>query len=109
MTPSGSFHGSKRETCVSSGRSTSIPNWSTMYAASSAERAMFFGASGSMAGGQMNDCGSPATSCGTYWRRWKIAASYLRSDGTMKSRTSGFGVERSMWQRQIHCARESGQ
>ena len=53
MTPSGSFHGSKRETCVSSGRSTSIPNWSTMYAASSGESAMFFGASGSIAGGQM--------------------------------------------------------
>ena len=54
ITPSGSFHGSKRETCVSSGRSTSIPNWSTMYAASSGESAMFFGASGSIAGGQMN-------------------------------------------------------
>ena len=36
-----------------SGRSTSMPNWSTMYAASSAESAMFFGASGSIAGGQM--------------------------------------------------------
>ncbi len=53
MTPSGSFHGSKREICVSIGRSTSIPNWSTMYAASSAESAMFFGANGSIAGGQM--------------------------------------------------------
>ena len=41
-----------------SGRSTSIPNWSTMYAASSAERAMFFGASGSIAGGQMYAGGS---------------------------------------------------
>ena len=54
ITPSGSFHGSNRETCVSSGRVTSIPNWSTMYAASSGDNAMFFGASGSIAGGQMN-------------------------------------------------------
>jgi hypothetical protein len=53
MTPSGSFHGSKRDTCVSKGRSTSMPNWSTMYAASSGDSAMFFGASGSIAGGQM--------------------------------------------------------
>jgi hypothetical protein len=78
-----------------SGRSTSIPNWSTMYAASSPERAMFFGASGSIAGGQMYAGGRPAAS-GTYWRRWKIAASCREIDGTRKSITSLFGVERSM-------------
>ena len=51
-----------------------IPNWSTTYAASSAESAMFFGVSGSIAGGQMKASCS-ATSSGTYSLRWKIAAS----------------------------------
>ena len=74
MTPIGSFHGSKRDTWVISGRSTSIPNWSTMYAASSGDSAMFFGASGSIAGGQITQVGS-ASARGTYSRRWKIAAS----------------------------------
>ena len=53
MTPSGSFHGSKRETWHISGRSTSMPNWLQTYDASSGESAMFFGASGSIAGGTM--------------------------------------------------------
>ena len=74
MTPSGSFQGSKRETCVNSGRLTSIPNWSTMYVASSRESAMFFGASGSIAGGHMYASGRPSER-GTYSWRWKIAAS----------------------------------
>jgi hypothetical protein len=50
---------------VRSGRVTSIPNWSTMYAASSAERAMFFGASGSIAGGQMNALAATSAFAGT--------------------------------------------
>ena len=45
--------GSKRDTWVISGRSTSMPNCSHTYAASSGDSAMFFGASGSMAGGTM--------------------------------------------------------
>ena len=53
MTPSGSFHGSKRETWQISGRSTSMPNCWQTYDASSGESAMFFGASGSIAGGTM--------------------------------------------------------
>jgi hypothetical protein len=104
MTPRGSFQGSNRETCVRSGRSTSIPNWSTMYEASSGESAMFFGARGSMAGGQMYAGGSPGASSGTYCRRWKIAPSYLHMDGRRKSRTSRFGSDRSMWHRQIQSA-----
>ena len=74
ITPSGSFQGSKRETCVRSGRSTSMPNWSTMYAASSGESAMFFGCSGSIAGGQIATVARPSA-CGAYSRMWKIDAS----------------------------------
>ena len=51
-----------------------MPNWSTMYAASSGDSAMFFGASGSIAGGQMYAGGSPAR-VGAYSGRWKIVAS----------------------------------
>ena len=36
-----------------SGRSTSIPNWLQTKAASSGEKAMFFGESGSIAGGMI--------------------------------------------------------
>ena len=36
-----------------SGRSTSMPNWWQTKAASSGEKAMFFGDSGSIAGGMM--------------------------------------------------------
>src|SRR5919205_1745802 len=53
ITPIGSFHGSKRDTWHISGRSTSMPNWSHTNAASSGDSAMFFGDSGSMAGGTM--------------------------------------------------------
>ena len=53
MTPSGSFQGSKRETWQIIGRVTSIPNCRQTYVASSCDRAMFFGASGSIAGGTM--------------------------------------------------------
>jgi hypothetical protein len=79
----------------------SIPNWSTMYAASSEESAMFFGASGSMAGGQMYAGGSPVG--GTYSCRWKTVASYAQIIGLRKLMISGFGSDRSMWQRQIQC------
>ncbi len=51
--PHGSFQGSKRDTWHRSGRSTSMPNWSHTNAASSGDSAMFFGDSGSIAGGQM--------------------------------------------------------
>ena len=57
-----------------SGRATSMPNWSTMYVASSGESAMFFGASGSIAGGQIAAIGRSGAS-GTYSRRWKTVAS----------------------------------
>src|SRR4029079_11395669 len=78
-----------------------------MYAASSGESAMFFGVSGSIAGGQMYDGGSPPT-LGTYSGMWKMAASYWEIHGTRNERTSGFGCERSMWQRQIQCAALDG-
>src|SRR3954464_8783323 len=77
ITPSGSFQGSKRDTWQSSGRSTSTPNWSHTNAASSGDSAMFFGDSGSIAGGQMWS-GTPSVvmPSGTYSRRWKTAPSY---------------------------------
>ena len=46
--------------------------------------------------------------CGTYSRMWKIAASKRRIDGSSTSKTCSFGVEKSMWPRQIQCARRSG-
>ena len=107
MTPSGSFHGSKRETWSSSGRAGSTPNWSTMNAASCSASAMFLGASGSIAGGWITTGGS-SVPAGTYSGMWKIAASYPRIAGSRKSSTSRFGVEMSMWQRQIQCACASG-
>src|SRR3954469_15679137 len=53
ITPSGSFHGSKRDTWQISGRSTSMPNWSHTNAASSGDSAMFFGDSGSIRRGRV--------------------------------------------------------
>ena len=86
-----------------------MPNWSQTNAASSGESAMFFGDSGSIAGGQMftrrrrRPCPS-----GTYCWRWKTEASYSRTNGTRCSIASGLGVERSMWQRQIQVLAFSG-
>src|SRR3954447_16839059 len=78
ITPSGSFQGSKRDTWQISGRSTSMPNWSHTNDASSGESAMFFGDSGSIAGGQMWSGTPPLspTPDGTYSRRWNTAPSY---------------------------------
>src|SRR4051812_30960600 len=84
MTPRGSFHGSKRDTWVISGRSTSMPNWSQTKAASSGESAMFFGDSGSIAGGQMcTPPTAPSSPAGTYCWRGQTDASYSRTSGTM--------------------------
>src|SRR3954467_12649988 len=82
ITPSGSFQGSKRDTWHMSGRSTSMPNWSHTKAASSGERAMFFGDSGSIAGGQMG-IGWLFMWAGTYWSTWNTDASYSRMYWTM--------------------------
>src|SRR5918911_5286028 len=100
MTPSGSFHGSKRETWHIMGRSMSIPNWSHTYAASSGDSAMFLGASGSMAGGMMR---APLfMASGTYSWTWKTDAGYWLMYGSMRASVAGLGVERSMWQRHTH-------
>ena len=64
ITPIGSFQGSKRDTWQISGRSTSIPNCLQTNAASSGESAMFFGESGSIAGGTMLTL--PRRAAGTY-------------------------------------------
>ena len=50
---------------MSSGRSTSIPNWLQTKAASSGEKAMFFGESGSIAGGMICTPSLPAIPFGT--------------------------------------------
>ena len=68
MTPLGSFQGSKRETWQISGRSVSMPNCWHTNAASSGERAMFFGESGSIAGGIILTC--PSIPAGTYCSMW---------------------------------------
>ena len=39
---------------------------------------------------------------------WKIDASYWRIAGSSTSKTFWFGVEKSMWPRQIHFARRAG-
>ena len=57
---------------------------------------MFFGASGSIAGGQMYARRQPSAPAGRTPRMWKIAASYRRIDGRRKSSTVWFGVEKSM-------------
>ena len=69
---------------------------------------MFFGDSGSIAGGTM-PTPPPSRPAGTYcshvpdaWRRTP------RSAAAAAPSCSGFGVERSMWQRQIQCLARSG-
>ena len=76
ITPIGSFQGSKRDTWHISGRSTSIPNWSQTKAASSGESAMFFGDSGSIAGGQITIPSEPLSrsAAGTYCGRCQTDA-----------------------------------
>ena len=53
MTPSGSFQGSKRETCVMSGASSRTPIQSSTWRAVTRASGRFFGLSGSIAGGMM--------------------------------------------------------
>jgi hypothetical protein len=64
---------------------------------------MFLGESGSMAGGQTTGSGTWSPD-GMYWAMWNTVMSYPAIMGRRKSRTSWFGVERSMWHRQIHLA-----
>ena len=45
---------------------------------------------------------------GTYCWRCQIVSSYSRISGNKRARVSGFGVERSMWQRQIQIRDRSG-
>ena len=86
-----------------------MPNWSQTKAASSGESAMFFGDSGSIAGGQITTpLDAPSSAAGTYCWRCQTDASYSRTYGTRWSMASGFGVERSMWQRQTHVFAFSG-
>ena len=64
---------------------------------------MFFGASGSIAGGITTGSGRRSPG-GMYRAMWNTDRSYVSSIGSRKSSTCGLGVERSMWQRQIHFA-----
>ena len=67
---------------------------------------MFFGDSGSIAGGMIRAL--PSMPAGTYCWRCQIVLSYSRSSGNKRASVSGFGVERSMWQRQIQIRARSG-
>src|SRR3712207_6845305 len=97
MTPSGSFHGSNRETWQMSGRSTSMPNCWQTYKESSGDSAMFFGASGSIAGGTMFTV--PCMPSGTYLSEWKSDCGYSRMYGRSFAIVAEFGVETSVWER----------
>jgi hypothetical protein len=66
---------------------------------------MFFGESGSIAGGQISTLpAAPSTPGGTYCGTCQTDASYSRTKGTRCSIASSLGAERSMWQRQIQVA-----
>src|SRR3954451_20677889 len=103
ITPSGSFHGSKRETWHISGRSTSTPNWSQTNAASSGDSAMFLGDSGSIAGGSRWIGTLALRLAGTYWSMWYTEPSYSAISGTSRSMVASFGDDMSMWQRHTQC------
>ena len=85
----------------------SIPNWPQTKEASSGENAMFFGDSGSIAGGMIFTPELPSIPAGTYCCRCQTVASYSEISGINRPIGSGFGSERSMWQRQIQCLPES--
>src|SRR5687767_10924378 len=76
-----------------SGRSTSMPNWSHTNAASSGDSAMFFGDSGSIAGGTMYGGRLPFRPAGTYRSMWNRNASCSCTSGVSRSIVPGFGVE----------------
>ena len=79
-----------------SGRSMSIPNWPQTKAASSGEKAMFFGDSGSIAGGMTVIPGLLFIPAGTYCSMCQTEASYSDISGISLSIGSGLGSERSM-------------
>jgi hypothetical protein len=61
---------------------------------------MFFGESGSIAGGTMF---TPASiPGGTYSCMCHTVASYSSISGRRRATVAGLGFDRSMWQRQIH-------
>ena len=63
---------------------------------------MFFGDSGSIAGGTMPTPRRRGRRARTAACARRVA-SYSRISGSSRASVSGFGVERSMWQRQIQC------
>ena len=67
---------------------------------------MFFGDSGSIAGGTMLT--PPSSPAGTYCCMCQTLASYSSISGSRRASVAGFGVERSMWQRQIQRLARSG-
>ena len=67
---------------------------------------MFFGESGSIAGGTIRT--PPSRPSGTYCCMCQTLASYGSISGRRRAMVDGFGVERSMWQRQTQCRDFSG-
>ena len=68
---------------------------------------MFFGDSGSIAGGT-SLTSPPSSPSGTYCCMCQTLASYSRTSGERRASVAWFGVERSMWQRQIQRFERSG-
>ena len=83
-----------------------MPNCSHTKTASWCESAMFFGASGSIAGGTMFT--PPSSPTGTYVATWKSEAAYCRRNGCSRAIVAGLGVEMSMWHRHTQAAAFSG-
>ncbi|GBC87463.1 hypothetical protein HRbin12_01469 [bacterium HR12] len=100
MTPSGSFHGSKRETCTMMGLAGSIPYAARTSTIVSGLTGRFFTERGSMDGGMKASRG-PSMPGRANSGRVKIAASYRFTRGSKKLQTGSWGAERSMWHRQI--------
>ncbi len=86
-----------------------MPNWSQTKAASSGERRMFFGDSGSIAGRADVHVGRSVEPGGDVLLEVEDRSRRSsRTYGTSRSIASGFGDERSMWQRQIQLFAFSG-
>jgi hypothetical protein len=62
---------------------------------------MFLGDRGSIAGGTIRTPSWPSSPFGTYCSRCQTVMSYSEISGRSRVIGSGFGSERSMWQRQI--------
>ena len=103
MTPSGSFHGSKRDTWVTSGRSVRMPIHSSTWRAVVSGSARFLGLRGSIAGGMISTTGV-GRSVGTNSAIVNTEVSYSARNGRRKLQMAAFAFAVSMCERQIQRA-----